>query len=184
MRAGDLKVGSFVEIDNKVYEVVSIERQKIAQRQPHVKVKLKDTVSGKTLDRTFVSSEELKSPDVSIRKAKYVYKDADQYVFLDSESYEEYRFSEESVGEFGIWFVEDVDFDIISSNGIPITVRLPKVMEFEVTDTPPGVRGDTESGGSKPAILSNGVTIQVPLHIKKGDRVKVNPETKEYIGRT
>lgn len=184
MRAGELKAGVFVEIDGRIYEAVSVERQKIAQRQPHVKAKLKDTVSGKTLDRTFVSSEEIKSPDVSVRKAKFVYKDSDQYVFLDSESYEEYRFREESVSEYAIWFVEDVDFDIILNNGIPVTVKLPKVMDFEVIDTPPGIRGDTESGGSKPATLSNGVTIQVPLHIKKGDRVKVNPEAREYIGRT
>lgn len=183
MRAGELKIGTFVEIENRIYEVVSFERQKIAQRQPHIKVKLKDTVSGRVIERTFVSSDEIKEPDVLIRYANFVYKDGDQYVFMDTENYEEYRFTENQVEDIKDWFIEGIQFQIIVANSSPIAVKLPKVIEIEVVDTPPGVRGDTESGGSKPATLSNGVVIQVPLHIKKGEKIKVNPETREYIGR-
>ena len=183
MRAGDIKPGMFVEIDGKGYEVIDVARQKIAQRQPHVKAKLKELVSGRVVERTFVSSEEVKELDVYLRTAKFVYQDGDEYVFLDSETYEEYRLSEQMVGDKKFWFIEGVDFDVVLREGSPIDVRLPNVLELEVVDTPPGVRGDTESGGSKPATLSNGVVISVPLHIEKGEVVRVNPNTKEYIGR-
>ncbi|MCS7213249.1 MAG: elongation factor P [Candidatus Calescibacterium sp.] len=183
MEAGDLRVGTFVRLEGRIYEVVNFEKQKIAQRQPHVKVKLKDIVSGKVIDRTFVSSDKIEAPDISIRPAKFVYKDANQYVFLDSETYEEYRFDEKILEDKIQWFTEGVDFDVILGDEIALTVRIPKVMEFEVIETPPGVRGDTESGGIKPATLSNGMTINVPLHIKKGDKIKVNTETNEYVGR-
>ncbi len=183
MEAGELRVGTFIRLEGKIFEIVSFERQKIAQRQPHIKVKMKDIVSGRVIDRTFVSSEKIESPDISVRLAKFVYKDSNQYVFLDSQSYEEYRFDEKTLEEKIPWLVEGIDFDIILVDGAAISVRIPKVMEFEVLETPPGVRGDTESGGIKPATLSNGMTINVPLHIKKGDRIKVNTETKEYAGR-
>lgn len=183
MEAGEIKPGTFIEVDGKIYEVLSVERQKIAQRQPHVKVKMKEVVSGKVIDKTFVSSDQIKSPDISIRKAKYSYKDGSQYVFLDSETFEEYRFDEKQVEDKAVWFVEGFDFDIVISEGVALTIKIPKVMEFEVIDTPPGIKGDTESGGIKPATLSNGLTISVPLHIKKGDRIKVNTEKKEYAGR-
>lgn len=183
MEAGQVRIGMFIKLEGKVYEVLDVERQKIAQRQPHVKIKAKELISGKVIDRTFVSSDEIDVPEISIRSARFVYVDGDQFVFLDSDTYDEYRFGEDAIGEKKQWLVEGADFDIIMSDGIALTVRVPRVMEFEVVETPPGVRGDTESGGVKPAVLSNGVTISVPLHIKKGDRIKVNTETREYAGR-
>lgn len=183
MKAGEIKVGTFIKLENKIYEVLSFEKQKIAQRQPHVKLKIKELISGKVIDRTFVSSDEIEVPDIYIRRAKFLYQDGKQYVLLDSETYEEYRFDEGTLEDKFQWFVEGVEFDVILSEGVAITVRIPKIMEFEVIETPPGVKGDTESGGIKPAILSNGITINVPLHIKKGDRIKVNTETREYAGR-
>jgi elongation factor P len=183
MRAGDLKVGTFIEIEGRIYEVVDVERQKVAQRQPHIKTKLKETITGKVIERTFVSSDELKSPDVSLRYAKFLYSDGDEFVFIDSETYEEYRFKSEALKDIAVWFIEGVEFQVIVANQSPIAIRLPKVIELEVVDTPPGIRGDTESGGIKPATLSNGVVIQVPLHVKKGERIKVNPEKNEYLGR-
>lgn len=85
--------------------------------------------------------------------------------------------------DIAVWFIEGVEFQVIVANQSPIAIRLPKVIELEVVDTPPGIRGDTESGGIKTATLSNGVVIQVPLHVKKGERIKVNPEKNEYLGR-
>lgn len=184
MEAGELRVGTFVRFEGKIFEVVNFERQKVAQRQPHIKVKMKDIVSGKVIDRTFVSSEEIDVPDISIRPARFVYKDGNQYVFLDSENYEEYRFDEKNLGDKIPWLVEGYDFDVLLVDGLAMSIRIPKIIEFEVLETPPGVRGDTESGGIKPATLSNGLTINVPLHIKKGDRIKVNTETREYAGRS
>jgi len=183
MRAGDLKAGMFVELEGKIYEVIEVERQKVAQRQPHVKTKLKETVTGKVIERTFVSSDELKSPDASLRYAKFLYSDGDEFVFIDSQTYEEYRFKREAVEDISPWFIEGIEFQIIVANQVPVAIRLPKVVEIEVVDTPPGVRGDTEAGGVKPATLSNGVVIYVPLHVKKGEKIKVNPETNEYLGR-
>ncbi len=183
MRAVEFKSRDFVEIDGKIYEIVEVERQKMANRRAYVRMKLKDLLSGAVIDRTFLSTEELKAPNVETRRGKFIYKEGRQFVFLDPETYEEYRLDENSVNEASKWFVEGVDFDIVISSGVPIRVIPPKIMEFEVSDTPPGVRGDTESGGSKPAKLSNGVVIQVPLHIKRGDRVRVNTETEEYAGR-
>lgn len=178
-----MKPGFFVEVEGRAYEVVDVARQKIAQRQPHVKVRLKELVSGRVVERTFVSSDELKELDVSLRTAKFLYQDGDEYVFLDSKTYEEYRLPGSSVEEKKEWFIEGVDFEVVIMGDSPVDVRLPNVIEIEVVDTPPGIKGDTESGGSKPATLSNGVVINVPLHIKKGDKIKVNPQTKEYIGR-
>ena len=183
MRAGELKRGMFIELENDIWEVLSVERQKIAQMQPHVKAKLKSVVTKRVVERTFISDHEVKEADVMRRKANYVYEDAEAYVFMDAETYEEYRIPKDAVTDISKWFVEGQSYEVVLKDGNPVAIFLPSQIELEVVETPPGVRGDTESGGVKPATLSNGVTIMVPLHIKKGDRIKVNPEKGEYISR-
>lgn len=181
--ANEITKGTRIELEGDIWEIVDVFRQKIAQRQAHVKVKIKNLRTGQTIEKTFVSDEIFKEPNLDTRFAKFIYKDSDDYVFLDETSYEEIKVRDDIVGEKWKWISDGVTVKFLFKDGIPLTFDLPKVVELEVIETDPGIKGDTESGGSKPAKLITGVVIQVPLHIKPGDTIKVDTEREEYVAR-
>lgn len=179
----DLERGMKVEIDGEVFEVLQAIHTKIAQRQAHVRIKVRNIVTGQVFEKTFPSSEYLKVPNIEIKKVQFTYRDKDEYAFMDTETWEEMRLKEDFLKIVKKWLKEGLEVTIILKDDSPLAVEVPRVVELEVVETDPGVRGDTESGGSKPARLETGAFISVPLHIKIGDKVKVDTEREEYIGR-
>jgi elongation factor P len=137
---------------------------------------------GRVIDNTFRAGEKVELVDFEDKHMQYLYKD-DRYHFMDTETYDQISLSAEEVGDARDFLKENTDVDILFIDGSPVTVELPTFMELAIAKTDPGIRGDTASGGSKPATLESGAVVQVPLFLNQGDVVKVDTRTAEYLGR-
>lgn len=175
--------GLKIELEGEIWEVLEYHHSKVAQRSPVVKTKLRNIISGGVQERNFRSGETFDLPDVERKKMQFLYKDDIGYHFMDSETYEQYGFSENHLGESIRFLKEQEEVNILLYKGKTIGVELPTTVDLEVSETDPGVRGDTATGGSKPAILETGVTISVPLFIDVGDLIKVDTRSGTYIER-
>jgi elongation factor P len=179
----EFKKGLKVEIDGVPYTIVELQHVKPGKGGAFVRTKLKSLLSGRVLDQTFRSGEKVKKPDLMERDMQYLYREADRYCMMDNETYEQIMLTEEQVGEARLYLSENMNVNILFFNQQPVGVEVPLFVELEVTQSEPGLKGDTASGGTKPATLESGVTIQVPLFINEGDRVKVDTRTGSYIER-
>jgi elongation factor P len=175
--------GLKIEFEGEIWEVLEYHHSKVAQRSPVVKTKLRNIITGSVQERNFRSGETFSLPDVERKKMQFLYKDEIGYHFMDSETYEQYGFNENQVGEAARFLREQEEVTILFYKGKTIGVELPTTVELEVTETEPGVRGDTVTGGSKPAKLETGAAISVPLFIDTGDKIKVDTRTGTYIER-
>jgi elongation factor P len=135
------------------------------------------------LDQTFRSGEKVKRPDLMEREMQYLYREGDRFCMMDNETYEQIMLTGDQVGEARLYLTENLDVKILFFNQQPVAVEVPLFVQLEVTQTEPGVKGDTAAGGTKPATLESGVTVQVPLFISEGERVKVDTRTGTYIER-
>jgi elongation factor P len=135
------------------------------------------------VDRTFRAGEKVEKPDLEEKTMEYLYLEGNEYYFMDNETYEQTFLTQEQLGDNKDFLQENVTVSILYYQGKPIGVELPIFVELEVTKTEPGIRGDTASGGSKPATLETGATIQVPLFVNEGEKVKIDTRTGEYIER-
>lgn len=179
----DLKIGTAINIDGQSYIVTSYSQSKQARGGSVVKTTLKNLVTGATIPKTFQGNDKLQPADVGFSKAQYLYTDGENYHFMDGTTYEQFSLSKENLGDQTLYLIEGTDVDIQNIDGSPVNVRLKPKMELTVKHADPGVKGDTASGGSKPATLETGLVIQVPLFIDTGDKVRVNTETGEYCER-
>jgi elongation factor P len=179
----DLKVGKKIVLDGEPYNVTSYSQSKQARGGSVVKVKIKNLITGAVLQKTFQGNDKIDEADVSRGSAQFTYADGDEYNFMENETFEQFVFTAEQLGEYTNFLIEGTDVDIINFEGNPVNIELKPKIELKVTETPPGVKGDTASGGSKPATLETGLVVQVPLFIKEGDVIKVNTDTSEYVER-
>lgn len=175
--------GLKIEFEGEIWEVLEYHHSKIAQRSPVVKTKLRNIITGAVQERNFRSGETFNLPDVERKRMQFLYKDEIGYHFMDSETYEQYAFGENQIGETARFLKEQEEVNILFYKGKTMGVELPITVELEVIETEPGVRGDTVSGGSKPAKLETGTMISVPLFIDIGDRIKVDTRTGTYVER-
>jgi elongation factor P len=179
-----LKNGNHIEVDGTVYKVLEFQHVKPGKGGAFVRTKLRRTSDGNVIDRTFRAGEKFRAVRTEARKMTFLYSDGSDAHFMDSESYEQLAIPESAVANALKWTKPNEVVDLLFIDGQPSDVQLPASVELDVTHTEPGVRGDTASGGgSKPATLETGATIQVPLFVEIGDRVKVQTETGEYISR-
>lgn len=172
-----------IEIDGEPYTIVDFQHVKPGKGGAFVRTKIKSLISGRVLDMTFRSGEKVDVPDLEEKKMSYLYRDENGYCFMDTQTYEQMTLTEDHVGDALGYLKENVEVEVLLHNGVPIGVELPMFMELEVVETDPGLKGNTASGGSKPAKLETGVTIQVPLFISVGEVVKVDTRTGDYIER-
>lgn len=179
----EFKKGLKVELDGVPYTIVEFQHVKPGKGGAFVRTKLKSLLTGRVLDQTFRSGEKVKKPDLMEREMQYLYREGDRFSMMDNENYEQIMLTEEQVGEARLYLTENLDVNVLFFNQQPVGVEIPLFVELEVTQTEPGVKGDTAAGGTKPATLESGVTIQVPLFINEGDRVKVDTRTGNYIER-
>jgi elongation factor P len=179
----DFKRGLKIELDGAPYTIVDFQHVKPGKGGAFVRTKVKNLLTGKVLDQTFRSGERVKRPDLMEREMQYLYREGDRFCMMDNENYEQIMLTEEQVGEARLYLTDNLDVKVLFFNQQPVAVEVPNFVELEVTQVEPGVRGDTATGGTKPATLSSGVTIQVPLFINEGDRVRVDTRTGAYMER-
>lgn len=179
----DFKKGLKVEIDGTPYVIVDFLHVKPGKGGAFVRTKLKNLLTGRVVDQTFRSGEKVKKPDLMEREMQYLYREGDEFHMMDNENFEQLVITAEQIGDAALFMTENLNVKVLFFNQQPVAVELPTFVELAVAETEPGVRGDTATGGNKPATLETGAVIQVPLFINEGDRVKVDTRTGEYIER-
>jgi len=179
----EFKKGLKIEIDGTPYIIVDFQHVKPGKGGAFVRTKLKNLLNNRVVDQTFRSGEKVEKPDLLEREMQYLYREGDRYCMMDNETYEQIMLTEEQVGEARLYLIENLNVEVLFFNKEPITMELPTFVELAVAQTEPGVKGDTAAGGTKPAVLESGATVQVPLFINEGDRVKVDTRTGNYIER-
>jgi len=179
----DFRKGLRIELDGEPYVIVDFQHVKPGKGGAFVRTKVKHLITGRVLDNTFRSGERIKRPDLMEREMQYLYREGDRYCMMDNETYEQIMLSGDQVGESRLFLTENLNLKVLLFNQQPVAMELPLFVELAVAQTEPGVRGDTASGGTKPATLESGATIQVPLFINAGDRVRVDTRSGTYIER-
>ncbi len=178
------KNGTHIDVDGVIFKVVDFQHVKPGKGGAFVRTKLKRLQDGAAIDRTFRAGEKFRLVRTETRKMQYLYSDGTDAHFMDSQSYEQLAVPEEQVSESLKWIVDNQEVEVLYVDEKPADVQLPPSVELAVTETEPGLRGDTASGGGdKPATLESGVTIRVPLFVNVGDRVKVDPRSGDYMSR-
>ncbi|WP_013324010.1 elongation factor P [Gloeothece verrucosa] len=181
--SNDFRSGTTIEIDGSVWRVVEFLHVKPGKGSAFVRTKLKNVQSGNVVERTFRAGESLPQATIEKKTMQYTYKDADQYVFMDMETYDEARLNPNQLGDRSKYLKEQMEVNILFWNDQVLEVELPTSVILEVTETDPGVKGDTATGGSKPAIVETGAQVMVPLFISIGERIKVDTRDGSYLGR-
>lgn len=179
----DFRGGMKVELDNEPYVIISNEFVKPGKGQAFNRVKLKHLLTGRVVERTFKSGEKLDLADVEEMKMRLLYQEGQDYVFMDESTYDQHTVPGSVMGDKSVWCMEDTEYDIISYKGEIVDIIPPIFMEMEITETAPGLRGDTSGRVLKPAITETGAKIQVPIFINQNERVKVDTRTGEYVSR-
>jgi len=181
--SNDIRPGVTLLLEGSVWVVVEFLHVKPGKGAAFVRTKLKNVETGQTLERTFRAGEKLERAQVSSREMQYLYEMEGNYYFMDTETYEQTFIPEDVIGN-GKWYLKENDVIIIQFyQDRPISVELPTYADLVVVETDPGLKGDTASGGSKPAKLETGVVVQVPLFVQVGDKIRVDTRTNEYLSR-
>ncbi len=175
--------GLKIELDGEPFTIVYFQHVKPGKGGAFVRTKVKNLKTGRVLDRRFRSGEKVQAADIEDRKMQYLYQDGEQLVFMDSESYDQIPFNTEQVGDARKYLLENINVDVLFWRGQPINIELPAFIEAAISQCEPGVKGDTASGGTKPATLETGLVVQVPLFLKEGVRIRVDTRTGQYVER-
>jgi elongation factor P len=177
------KTGMAIQLDDTLFFVTDFQHVKPGKGGAFVRTKLKNVKTGAVLDKTFRAGEKFELAHLEHKKMQYLYKDDSGYWFMDTSSYEQLSLSEEQLGDVMKYVKENMDVDILTYQEKPIGIEPPLFVELEVVETDPGLKGDTATGGTKPATLETGATVQVPLFVNVGDRIKLDTRTDSYITR-
>ena len=181
--AGDFKNGMTIEYDNGVYQILEFQHVKPGKGAAFVRTKLKDIKNGGVVETTFRPTEKFPQAHIDRRDMQYLYNDGDLYYFMDTETYDQISLPKEDIGDSLKFVKENEMVKICSHNGDVFAVEPPLFVELEVTDTEPGLKGNTATGATKPATLETGAEIQVPLFVNTGDKRQIDTRTGEYLKR-
>lgn len=179
----DLRNGTKVQMDGQLWECLDYSHIKMGRGGAKIVCKFRNLETGSTVERTFNSGEKVEDIFIDYKTLQYLYTDGDNYTFMDLETYEQPTLSRLQMGDAIKWLKESMEVSVDYYQGKALKITLPNSVELEITYTEPGVKGDTASGGTKPATLETGAVIQVPLFIEQGTIVKVDTRTGEYTGR-
>ncbi|MBC86497.1 MAG: elongation factor P [Bdellovibrionaceae bacterium] len=179
----DFKKGLKLLVDDEPYSIIDFNHFKPGKGNSITRTKLKHLISGSNLEKTFKSGEKFKQPDVEYNEMDYLYNDDTGYHFMNPESYDQIAMAEEDLTDFKDYLTENMKVKVCFYNERAVTIEIPLTVELEVADTEPGFKGNTVTGGTKPATLQTGLKVNVPLHINIGDTLKINTLTGEYLER-
>ncbi|HWP35049.1 MAG TPA: elongation factor P [Thermodesulfobacteriota bacterium] len=172
-----------IELEGEPFVIIDFQHVKPGKGGAFVRTKLKSLKTGRVLDRTFRSGEVVPTPDLDEREVQFLYRQDDQFCFMDTSTYEQLFLDAEQVGDAAKWLTENLAVRLLFHQGRPLSIELPITVNLRIVRTEPGIRGDTAAGGSKPATLETGAVVQVPLFLNEGDVVKVDTRTGEYVER-
>lgn len=179
----DFNTGLTIELDGEVYQVVEFQHSKSGRGSAFVRTKLRNVEEGYIINKTFKAGEKVETAHVEKKKMQFLYWDGSDYIFMDNDTYEQFHLNQEQLGDKIKYLKENMELDISIYQGRPIDIDLPTFVELKVEKTQPGIKGNTVSGGSKPATMETGLVVQVPLFINEGDTIKIDSRTDEYIER-
>lgn len=179
----DLKNNVKIELDGEPYVVAEYQHSKMGRGGAVMKTKLRNLRTGAVVSKTFQGNDKIKPASLDSRVAQFLYGEGDAYTFMDTTTYEQFTVPGKVAGESARFLKEGLEVDLLEFKGQIIAVDLPIKVEYKVTETDPGLKGDTVSGGSKPAVLESGAKITVPLFVQTGDRVRVDTRTGNYLER-
>jgi elongation factor P len=178
------KNGTHIEVDGQVLRIIEFQHVKPGKGPAFVRSKLRNIATGAVFDKTFRAGEKMRSVHTEARKMQYLYDSGDDAVLMDLSDFDQISLPKAITGDALDWIMPNDEVDVLFVDGNPSDVQLPSAVELAVRATDPGVRGDTASGGgTKPATLESGVTVQVPLFVNEGDRIRVDTRTREYVSR-
>lgn len=181
--AGDFRNGITLEMEGSVYQILEFQHVKPGKGAAFVRTKLKNIISGGVVEKTFRPTEKFPQARIDRVEMQYLYSDGDLFYFMNTETYDQIALNEETIGDALKFVKENEMVKVCSHNGNVFTVEPPLFVELEVTDTEPGFKGDTATGATKPATVETGATVQVPLFVETGDKLKIDTRTGEYLSR-
>lgn len=184
--ANELKRKMLITVDGQPYTVVEVFFASPSARgaSTMVRTKLRHLLTDAVLEKSFKTSEKFEEPDVALTPASFLYSDSEGFHFMDEESYEQFSLSEDQLGDERLYLKENMSLQVRKYNGEPVSLELPATVDLTVTETEPGLRGDSASGGTtKSATLETGLQARVPLFIKEGEVVRINTQTGEFVSR-
>ena len=181
--SNDFKTGLTIQIDNDIFSVVEFQHVKPGKGSAFVRTKLKNVKTGAVIERRFNAGEKVPKAHVERREMDYLYKDGDHFVVMDKETYEQVSLTEEQIGDGLKWLKENMTLGVLFYETQVIGVDVPNTVHLAVTFTEPGVKGDTATGGSKPATLETGAVVQVPFFVNEGDVLIIDTRTGNYVQR-
>lgn len=181
--AGDFRNGITIEFENNIYQIIEFQHVKPGKGAAFVRTKLKNIKNGGVVEKTFRPTEKCPQARIDRKDMQYLYSDGDLFHFMDVETYDQIALSADNVGD-SLKFVKENDMvKICSHNGEVFAIEPPLFVELEVTETEPGVKGDTATGATKPSTVETGATVYVPLFVEIGDKIKIDTRTGEYLSR-
>jgi elongation factor P len=179
----DFKTGVTIEVDNGIWRVMEFQHVKPGKGAAFVRTKLRNLRTGSVTEKTFRAGEKVAKAQIDNRKMQYLYASGDAHAFMDTETYDQIEIPAKNI-EYELKFLqENMEVQVIQFQGEVLGVELPNSVVLEVVETDPGIKGDTASGGSKPAILSTGLSVQVPFFINEGDKLIINTTDSSYVSR-
>lgn len=179
----DLRTGVKIEVDGELFAVIEFQHVKPGKGAAFVRTKLRNLRSGGVVERTFRAGEKLPQVRVERREMQYLYSDGDNYVFMDTSSFEQLTLSRETLGDANKYLKDDMMVYVLLHEGETMGVELPNFVDLKVVKADPGLRGDTATGGTKPVTLETGAVVQVPLFIEEGEVLRIDTRTGQYIER-
>ena len=181
--SSDLRKGLKIIIDGQPYIITDFQFSKPGKGQALYRCKLKNMITGYTIDRTYRSGDKFEPANLEERKMQYLYNDGEGYHFMDTKTYDQITLTEDNIGEAKNFLQDNMEVDVLFFNETPISINLPNFVQLKVVKADPGVKGDTATGATKPATLETGYTIQVPLFVEEGDVLKIDTRTGQYVER-
>ncbi len=181
--AGDFRNGITIEIDNNIFQIIEFQHVKPGKGAAFVRTKIRNIRSGGVVEKTFRPTEKFPQARIDRNDMQYLYSDGDLYNFMDVVSFEQIALNEDEIGDSLKFVKENEMVKICSHNGNVFAVEPPLFVELEITDTEPGVKGDTAQGATKPAVVETGATVYVPLFVNQGDKIKIDTRTGDYLSR-
>jgi elongation factor P len=181
--SNDFRPGVSIELDGSVWRVVEFLHVKPGKGSAFVRTKLKNAQSGNVMEKTFRAGETVPQANLEKRTMQHTYKEGEQFVFMDMETFEEVTLSSAQVGDRAKFLKEEMEVNVLFWNTTVLDIELPTSVTLEIIETDPGVKGDTATGGTKPAIVETGAQIMVPLFVSIGEKIKVDTRNGSYLGR-
>jgi elongation factor P len=180
---GDLKRGLVIELDGEIWQVLEYHHIKMGRGSAQVRIKLRNVKRGQTVERTFQAGEKWPRAYLETRQVQFLYRDGNDYHFMDTNSYEQFSMTRDALGDTALYMTDGMMLDRTSHEGETIGVELPVTVDLKVIETEPGFAGDTQSGARKPATVESGLVVQVPIFVEMGDTIRVDTRTGDYQTR-